>query len=546
MAEDRLVVGEVDPRAWEDACRRDDVVRALLASAGTGPIGRRHVAAAAEALDVSIATLYRMIARFRETRRASSLLAKPRGRPTGYKQIHPDVEELIRAEIRAFYLKPERPSLNELVRQIAAKARSAGMTPPMLPTIKRRVEEIGGKRRARARQDHTALEAMAAVPGSNAATRPLEIVQIDHTLTDVVVVDEATRAVIGRPWLTLAIDVFSRMVCGFYLSFDPPSRSSVGLCLLHAVFDKTAWLASLGIDIAWPTAGLPASVHVDNASEFRAASFERACREFGIRLEFRPVWAKHYGGHIERLIGTAMGAIQILPGTTHGDPERRQGYDAEGRAVLTMKELETWLALEIAGKYHQQIHKSLDRPPIAVWREWEEQIPLRLPDDRLSFWVSFLPEEARTLQRDGIHLHNIRYWSGALAADIGRTQVKLAVKYDPRDLSRVFVRRPNGHWVEARYRDLKRPAVTLWEYRAALRKLKEVGRREVNEEIIFRTILAQRDLVAKASATSAAARLAKVRSAPVADLSTAPPLTAPQQRLTGIDLRSPSGCKEAG
>jgi putative transposase len=44
---------------------------------------------------------------------------------------------------------------------------------------------------------------------------PLEVVQIDHTLVDVVVVDELERLPLGRPWLTLAIDVASRMVNGF-------------------------------------------------------------------------------------------------------------------------------------------------------------------------------------------------------------------------------------------------------------------------------------------------------------------------------------------
>jgi putative transposase len=31
----------------------------------------------------------------------------------------------------------------------------------------------------------------------------LEVVQIDHTLVDVVVVDELERLPLGRPWLTL-------------------------------------------------------------------------------------------------------------------------------------------------------------------------------------------------------------------------------------------------------------------------------------------------------------------------------------------------------
>ncbi|WP_278247164.1 hypothetical protein [Shimia aestuarii] len=38
------------------------------------------------------------------------------------------------------------------------------------------------------------------------------------------------------------MDVFTRMVTGFYLSMDPPSRLSTSLCLLHSVYDNTAWL----------------------------------------------------------------------------------------------------------------------------------------------------------------------------------------------------------------------------------------------------------------------------------------------------------------
>jgi putative transposase len=68
------------------------------------------------------------------------------------------------------------------------------------------------------------------------------VVQVDHTKADIFVVDEGTREPIGRPWLTLAIDVCSRIVTGFYLTMEAPSRLSTSLCLLHSVFDKSAWL----------------------------------------------------------------------------------------------------------------------------------------------------------------------------------------------------------------------------------------------------------------------------------------------------------------
>ena len=52
---------------------------------------------------------------------------------------------------------------------------------------------------------------------------------------------------------------------------------------------------------------------------------------------------------------------------------------------MTMKELEKWLTLEIVGKYHQTIHSTLLRPPIAVWRDWEDKFLFELPR---TVWLS--------------------------------------------------------------------------------------------------------------------------------------------------------------
>jgi len=51
-------------------------------------------------------------------------------------------------------------------------------------------------------------------------TRPLEIVQIDHTLVDIMVVDEVQRESMGRPWVTVAFDVATRVALGFVLSLN--------------------------------------------------------------------------------------------------------------------------------------------------------------------------------------------------------------------------------------------------------------------------------------------------------------------------------------
>ena len=181
-----------------------------------------------------------------------------------------------------------------------------------------------------------------------------------------------------------------------------------------------------------------------------------------------------------------MGPIHLLPGSTSSNIQERREYDSKRHAALTLRELERYVALEIAGQYHQIIHSTLRRPPLAVWREHESAVKLRLPQDRMKFWISFLPEDERTLRPDGIHLNNIRYWSPALTADLGRGRGRLLVKYDPRDLSRIFVRLPSGNFVDARYADVTLAPISLWEAVAARKALNAQGRREVDMRAVIR------------------------------------------------------------
>ncbi|MEO0762042.1 MAG: Mu transposase C-terminal domain-containing protein, partial [Pseudomonadota bacterium] len=128
------------------------------------------------------------------------------------------------------------------------------------------------------------------------------------------------------------------------------------------------------------------------------------------------------------------------------------------------------------------------------------------------FLVDFLPSEQRVLQRDGLHLFHIRYWSDELRWLIGRDNRKFVLKYDPRDLSRIFVLTEDGI-IEARPADLTRPRITLWEHRAARRALREAGSQSVDEALIFSTIRAQRDLVDTAERETKAMRRHRVRRA---------------------------------
>ena len=342
VAEDE---GAIERR--EEGYRREEAIRSLLKRHDAVKLTVGAVDEIANELGVSRSTMYRLITAYRAKGTVSSVEPRALGRRKDTLVLDAKREMLIAATIHEIFLKPERPTMTYLVEQVRARCRRKGLHLPHRRTIKARVDRIDRRTVALKRKDLKGVKATKAVPGQYAVSRPLEVVQIDHTEVDVFLVDETTRkAVDKRPWLTLAVDVFTRMVVGFHLSMDKPSRVSLGLCMLSAVYDKSSWLKERGIDASWPAAGLPEAVHADNGADFRSRAFSWACREEGIKVIFRPRGAPHYGGHIERLIGTVMGRVHFYPGSTFSNPVARQGNKPGRFSAMTFREFECALGSE--------------------------------------------------------------------------------------------------------------------------------------------------------------------------------------------------------
>lgn len=498
-----------DAVGWQVACERAAILRRTVA----GPEGRRELTLgeAARLLGVDRSTLYRWRRRFRSDERASALLPSPKGRRRGAQILAPALEALVARTIETFYLSSEAPSLAAVVRRIQAEACRAGMGKPAWRTVRRRIEAVDLRERLRRREGAAAAASCEPVIGHYGITEPLAVVQLDHTVVDVIVVDDVDRRPVGRPVATFAIDVATRMVTGFYLGFDEPSVLRAGVCLSQSVFEKEAWLTARGVSLPWPVSGLPRAVHVDNAGEFHASAFTRTLQDHGIQIFYRPIGKPRFGGHVERLIGTQMGAVHLLPGTTFSNTIAKGAYPSEAQAAMTLGELERWMLLEILGVYHQRIHAGLSRPPIALWEERTRGLALPLPRNRMAFFVGLLPVERRMVRRDGVRLFGIHYWSDALVDLPGRSHARLEVRYDPRDLSRIYVRRPQGQFVEAAFRDLGRAPICLWEHRRAVGRLRAQGRAELNEALIFETIEAQRAVEDAARRSAKEARRQIVR-----------------------------------
>jgi len=483
---------------WEIARKRLEIIKPLADKAGrtAADVGER-----AKLAEVDRSTVYRWLDAYESSGLLSSLLPPNRKGP-GDKKLDEDIEKIIEDVIKEKFLKKRKISPMKVFKEVKDQCRAAKLKPPHYNTVRNRIQAIPKKVRRAARVGaREAGEMFDPIRGKYPDAKfPYAVFQIDHTQLPINIVDEENREPINKPWLTLAIDVNSRMVPGFYLSLDPPSAMAVGLCLVHAILPKEKWLAKRDIKTGWPIWGLMDVVHADNAKEFRGNMLKRALEEHHFDLYWRPAKTPNYGGHIESLLGTFMDDLRALPGAVGKDQEGRGDYRPEKEAAMTLKELERWLAVYIVEDYHQRFHSGINMSPIKKYELGifgDDDIPGRgIPDrivDEDALRIDFLPFVERTVQNYGVVIDHVHYYGHVLNRWINATDPEnqkakryFIFRYDPRDMSMLYFYDPEikDHF-EVPYRDSSRPPLSQWEIRAAERWLKEKGVKDINEDLIF-------------------------------------------------------------
>lgn len=512
-------LSELSEKEWQEAYRRFDIIRPLLDPSRHSTEG---VAEQARAAGVHSSTIYRWIDAFERTGQTSALLPAKKPGGKGRSRLSQETEAVLHATIEDFYLNKQRRSAEKTCQEVRRRCRNAGLKPPHPNTIRNRIAQVSEEMKLERREGRKkAREKFKPIQGHfPGADFPLAVVQIDHTPLDIILVDDMNRRPIGRPWITLAIDVFSRMVTGFYLSLDPPGALSTGLCIAHSILPKEKWLARHDITTSWPCWGVMKKIHVDNAKEFRGHMLRRACEEYGIELEFRPVATPHYGGHIERMIGTISKQLHSLPGTTFSNPRERGEYKSEANAAMTLAELEKWLTTLIFDVYHKSEHSALGTSPI---RKYEEgfsglALPPRIMDeDRLR--LDFMPYKLCTVQAYGIVMDKVHYYHDVLRRFINAADPedpcrkwKFICKRDPRDISVIYFYDPElKQYFSIPYRNTSHSPISVWELREVQDKLKKQGRENIDEALIFDAYERMRQLEEKAVRETKTLRRAKQR-----------------------------------
>lgn len=319
------------------------------------------------------------------------------------------------------------------------------LTAPSIRTLQRRLASLPQFEVAVARYGIKEAERRFANHGVARRTkRILELVEIDHTPLDILIVDEHGN-VIGRPVLTLIIDRYSRVVLGFHLSLDGYGAHSVFSALRHALMPKTYLREGRFAELmlTWPCFGWFERLLMDNGREFHSHALTDALLNLGIVGEFAQSRQPNDKPFVERLLRTInYSFVHQLPGTTFAKYEQRQGVNSEKEAAFTLEELDMALHVWLLQKYHRRPHRGLrNKTPLELWNESAKAFPPKLKCDVDHVDFEFAERKESALQHYGIDLNTFRYTSTELM-QLRRmlpANQKVEVKWPRRDVGYIFV-----------------------------------------------------------------------------------------------------------
>ncbi|GGM17180.1 Mu transposase C-terminal domain-containing protein [Nakamurella endophytica] len=392
--------------------------------------------------------------------------------------------------VEGLALRRPPPRIAEVHRRVVEIANERALTPPSYQSVRRIVQGLDRGLLSLAHRGPDSYRDDFELVLRREAAHANDIWQADHTQLDVMVLDESGSP--ARPWLTAIVDDQSRAVAGYTVFLGEPTAVQTALALRQAIWRKT--------DPQWPVCGIPATLYADHGANFTSAHIARVCADLKVQLIHSTPGNPRGRGKGERFFGTVTTELlptvpgHIPPGN-HGKPVTTPTY--------TLSQLDSAVGAWITGTYHQRTHPETGQTPVQRWSagEWLPRMPDSIEQLDLLLLTVATP---RKIQRDGIHLHGLRYFSLTLAAYVGEP---VTIRYDPRDLAEIRVYHQDQFLCRAVAPDIAAASISMQDLQAA----RNQRRRELRQHLSARRSLV--DLLAHPATASPAASAESVRAA---------------------------------
>lgn len=437
------------PNQIQEADKRLDAIRPLLEKTNRTKL---DVQKRAKEIGKGYVTLYHWMKAF-EKEGWWGIVPKDFNKGNKEKRFCDEVEEIMKKEINYYY--KGLISISACLYNIKAECKKNGFSVPSYKSVSTRIQNTPAKGRLGKQGGFIRNEISQSIVGElSTGMRPLDFIQMDHCELDIELVDQVYRKPAGRPYLTMAIDTYSRMIYGYFISFDNPNSLSITRSLLTGIMPKEELLKKFDIDAMYPIHGMPIKVQVDNSMDFRSKNLELFCRSYNIDLEFRPVRRPDKGGYVERLFGTINRRIRDdgLNGYTPPLKTRPDNYDPIEKAEkggMTIPEFEKWLIVYFVKDYHINPHDGLRKSPLEQYQSGILGLDLRpgiqpiVPHDLEKLKFDILPISGwHRLNSYGIQWLGNRYNSRDLARirkKIKGDSSKIQFRFDPSDIRKIWI-----------------------------------------------------------------------------------------------------------
>ena len=329
--------------------------------------------------------------------------------------------------------------------------------------------------------------------GSLAAAAPGEVVQIDSTPLDVLVLLD--DGVPGRVEMTGMIDVATRVVPAAVLR--PTTKAVDASVLLARALTpepvRPGWPEALkmarsvlpyerllAIDDRLEQAAarpviVPDTIVIDHGAVFVSTAFRSACRHLGISVQPAHLGSGAEKGHIERHFSTVASLFSQFASGYLGRSADRRARHVEDQPLWSVAELQElldeWLLLWL-NRPHDGLrdpeHPGRAFTPNEKYASLVEAagyLPVALgPAD----YTELLPAEWRAVNAYGVKLNWRTYDSDELGplrlqpSGVKERNDLWEIRHDPYDVSRIHLRGPDG-WITAFWKHLNRVPVPFGE-----------------------------------------------------------------------------------
>lgn len=397
-------------------------------------------------------------------------------------RVHPDVRSAL-SEVLAANTHRSSGTLDRIRRDLIALLRERhgvdhGLVIPSISTLRRMIIQApnGHHATGSARTRRTLAQQPQRRFSAIHPARPGEYVEVDSTPLDIAVVLD--DGVIGRVELSGMVDVATRTLMAQVLR---PSTKAVDVAslLAHALTPepmRPGWAETLRMSYsALPFQVLscvdkrlenaaarpvivPETIVMDHGRAYMSRALQHACRTLGISIQPAHEDAPTDKPHIERTL-QSVGTLfaQHVRGYLGSSVERR-GRNAEQDAAFSIVELQQLLDEWVVTGWQNRRHEGL-RDPLATGKMLTPNemyaamvsiaghvpVPLSAED-----YVELQPVVHRVIGSEGIRVDHRSYDCAALnpyrrqRSGDTRNGGRWTVHYDPYDVTRIWVRLPEG------------------------------------------------------------------------------------------------------